>query len=308
MVNPMKHLTMPGTPLLRDPQDVRISDLPVNDEIAIVGIPWDWAITGRPGAREAPSLIRRTMYNYRPFIPGVGRLKWRPRDLGDVKIVPGDFHTTAIRIIETVNNIAEAYKLLLVLGGDHSITEWVLKPFLSRGSLGLLLLDAHYDMRSTSEGYTSGAWLWNLYKEFNEKIKAGIIGIAPYANPPYLEERADKAGFRVVPSMIAERNRQAWLDVIKWLESLQLDTYYISIDIDHLDQSYAPGVNAPSPLGLSPYTSIEILEEAVKRLCPRGIDIVEIVPSLDVAGITVRIGGLLALYTLHVYERECLNG
>jgi len=296
----------PGAPLLRDPQDERVGSLPEAEEIALLGVPWDWGITGRPGAREAPARIRSTLYSMRPFAPDWGRLERKPVDLGDVRIAPGDWELTSRRVRLALDRAYGARRLTIILGGDHSISEWTISPLLEGGTLGLLLLDAHYDMRSTSEGHTSGSWLWNLYTRYKEKLQASIVGVAPYANPSYLHERALEAGFHVVSSVRALRDPQSWREAIRVLEQEGLDNYYVSIDVDHLDQAYAPGVNSPSPLGLPPAVSLEIVEEAVSRLCPRGLDVVEVVPAHDVEGSTVRAASVLVLRALQVYEEECL--
>ncbi len=305
MIVDSENFTPPGTPLLRDPQDTRIGGLRVRDDIALVGIPWDWGITGRPGSRETPAKLRSVLYSMRTFTPGWGTLKSKPMDLGDIRIAPGDWSTTSRRVRGTLKSIYNKYKLVIIFGGDHSISEWTISPLLEEGSVGLLLLDAHYDMRSTVEGYTSGAWLWNLHKSYRDRLKAGIIGISPYANPVYLHERAREAGYMVLSSLDIMRDPQSWEGIVKALESMNLDYYYISIDIDHIDQSYAPGVNSPSPLGLTPIQSLEIIGEAVSRLCPKGIDIVEIVPAHDPTGSTLRIAGLIVARALHVYMEEC---
>lgn len=296
----------PGAPLLRDPLDERVGGLPEAEEIALVGVPWDWGITGRPGAREAPARIRAALYSMRPFAPDWGRLERKPIDLGDVRIAPGDWGVTGRRVRTALQNSYESRKLTIILGGDHSISEWTMSPLLEGGTLGLLLLDAHYDMRSTSEGHTSGSWLWNLYTRYKERLRASIVGVAPYANPSYLHERALQAEFQVVSSIKAMRDPDSWREAVRLLEREGLDNYYISIDVDHLDQAYAPGVNAPSPLGLTPTVSLEIVEEAVTRLCPKGLDIVEVVPAHDIEGSTVRVSAVIVLRALQVYAEECL--
>ena len=78
-----------------------------------------------------------------------------------------------------------------------------------------------------------------------------------------------------------------------------MKNFYISIDVDHLDISHAPGVNSPTPLGMTPWESLRILEYAARKLRPRGVDVVEVTPHHDVAEVTVATAAKLLLYTIH---------
>lgn len=77
------------------------------------------------------------------------------------------------------------------------------------------------------------------------------------------------------------------------------NTIYLSIDIDCLDQSFAPGVSAPSPAGLTSWDVLHAAFMAGKHPLVKGIDIVEISPPLDVNNLTSNIGGAtIILYFL----------
>ncbi|MCE4600187.1 MAG: arginase family protein [Desulfurococcales archaeon] len=301
--------TEPGTPLLRDPQNESIASLEETQSIALLGIPWDWGITGRPGARLAPQAVRNILYSLKTHSPRYGRLALKPRDLGDVRIPPGDWDLAGKRIVKAMEFAYRNYKHVLVLGGDHSITEWTVKALLetSGGSVGILLLDAHYDMRSVEEGYTSGMWLWNLYKAYGDRIRAAIVGVGDYANPPYLAERAEEAGFKVISAEEVLSDPSTVYEAVEYLEGSS-DAYYVSIDMDHLDQAYAPGVNAPSIVGLHPHHTLMLLEEAIPVLRPVAIDLVEVTPLTDVGGMTVRITAYLAAKILHLLENTMARG
>jgi len=73
---------------------------------------------------------------------------------------------------------------------------------------------------------------------------------------------------------------------------------YLSIDMDCLDQSFAPGVSAPSPAGLTSWDVLNAAFMAGKHPLVKGIDIVEISPPLDVNNLTSNIGATSILYFL----------
>lgn len=299
------YLVPPGTPLMRDPQNRTLKDLEDIDCIALVGVPWDWGVTGRPGARYAPQRVRSHLYELKTHSPTRGIMEKRPRDIGDVKVAPGDWATTGARVEAVLREAYTSCRHVIVLGGDHSITEWTISPLVEEGGkVGILLLDAHFDMRSVEEGYTSGMWLYDLYRRYRGRVKASIIGVGEYANPPYLAARAREAGFTVTPAVDVLRDPRVIDEAVKALEGTA-DAYYISIDVDHIDQAFAPGVNSPSPLGLHPHHTLMILERAIPALCPKGVDVVEVVPDLDVADATVRLAALITMRVAHLLEEAC---
>ena len=267
-----------------------------------MGVPWDWNTTGRPGARAAPSALRSRLYSFTIHAPGLGGdVDFAFRDLGDVRVAPGDPRLTYTRIQAAA---AHAYKAgsspAVFLGGDHSITRWTIEPLVEEGGVGIIVLDAHYDMRSVTEGLTSGSWLWDLYSRHGDLVDALVIGVSDYSNPPYLRERARRAGFRVVPRLeLLRRGVEAALEAVDEFLSRNRGVVYLSIDADHLDASVAPGVNAPTPLGLAPWESLQILLHITSRVRPRGIDVNEVVPQLDPQGVTVATVAKLLLYTVH---------
>ncbi len=299
-----KILQTPGSRLLRDPYDIRISDLEPGPW-ALLGIPWDWSVAGRPGARFAPQTIRKYLYTTTPFNASRPSILCRGlKDLGDVNIVPGDLEATAKRVKEAVSELLPKYRLLVILGGDHSITEWIVEAILSKtDDICLIVFDAHYDLRSVSEGVTSGAWLYNL-KSRHPSLQALVLGIADHMNPPYLAKRAEKLGVKTVPALHILENIDS---AFKAISSLNCRKAYISIDMDHVAAAWAPGVNSPSPIGLTPYHTVKLLYFIAERFNIVGVDVVEVAPPYDVGDATSMLAAHLLLHLLHAIggERDC---
>ncbi|MDT7868101.1 MAG: arginase family protein [Acidianus sp.] len=283
--------------LLKDPGDVRVSELkPV---IPLVGVPWDWSTAGRPGARFAPSAIRSELLSFTPLSEDLGCLRVGFDDLGDVDVAGGDAALTGSRAVEAARKAMEAARErgvpAVFLGGDHSITAWTARPFVEAGA-AVVVLDSHYDLRRPSEGVTSGAWLRELVE--SSGARAFVVGVSDYVNPPYARQRAKELGVEVVsrwqvaegPDQVAERLREA----------LRGSEVYLSIDFDHLAQYFAPGVNSPSPLGMSPQESLAVIEAVASSAKVVGVDVVEVVPQLDPSGLTVRLAAALLLRAVHM--------
>jgi agmatinase len=300
----MRTLVPAGSPLLKDPLQRRIR-LGSPGDVAIVGIPWDWSTSGRPGARFAPQAVRKYLYSLTDFSPYRGEsLKITFEDLGDVSIAPGDLKLSSLRIVEAAK---EAYKrrLSLFLGGDHSITRWTLEPLASERSLiGVLVMDAHYDMRSVEEGLTSGSWLWDLLSSYKDKFRVTIIGVQDYMNPEYLSKRAKEMEVNVITRMELLEDINKGLEAVDKLKEVAAEVYYISIDMDHLCEACAPGVNSPSPLGMTQTESLRILVHASRKLKPKGVDVTEIAPPYDVGDMTSRLAAFLLINVVHEVFRN----
>ena len=291
-----------GSRLLRDPRDRRIGELEPCERVSIVGVPWDWMTAGDPGARHAPVHIIRGILGLPAHSPTLGEYPCAPRLRGEVAVAPGDWSVTRSRIRSAASLLLREGFTLFV-GGDHSITLPILEALHEGGECtGLLMLDAHYDLRSTEGGVTSGAWLWEAAQAIGRGLRVAVIGVGEYQNPPYLAERARELGFRVVPAARVHDSIEYALEAVDWLAGEGCDRYYVTVDMDHVAEAYAPGVNSPSPLGLLPWQTLKVLWRA-SRLRPRGADIVEVVPVKDRGGATVRLASTIGAAILHQAAR-----
>ncbi len=294
-----EYLERPQARLLRDKGDVRLRDL--RPLVPLVGIPWDWSTAGRPGARFAPATIRSELYQLSTLSEVLGQLEQGLDDLGDVRVVGSD----PLRTGERVKAVA-SYALDLAtsrgvpavfLGGDHAITGWI-SLIAARHGVKLLVLDAHYDLRSLEEGVTSGSWLAELKSRLRD-LEVLVVGVSEYVNPPYAPSRAKELGVQTVSRVeLLDDPEGSLARVRRFAERSKL---YVSIDMDHLDQAFAPGVNSPNALGMTPYESLKVLREAVRassRLV--AVDVTEVVPQLDPQGLTARLAAKLVLESVHL--------
>ena len=118
-------------------------------DAAVYGIPFDTAVTFRPGARFGPEAIRSASALLRPFHSGFGIDLCDALsivDYGDLPVAPGDTEGTYRRVEEALAPVVEAGAFPLALGGDHSVTLAELRVIAGRhGPLALVQLDAHGD-------------------------------------------------------------------------------------------------------------------------------------------------------------------
>jgi len=270
----------PGERMIRDPGDLRLGDIIRSSTdcssecLCIAGVPWDWSTAGRPGARFAPSRLREYLYSYN-LHKDLCLCDW-----GDIAIAPGDLGKTSQRIYEAVENLSRTCRGFLLLGGDHSITRYSVSSALETlgGRAGLLVFDAHLDLRQLSEGFSSGTYLRDLLSERGDRLRVAVIGVRSHSIPRYMLNLAEKLGVKYFYSEDLDVG-----SVVNTLNDIfsNVDWIYISFDSDSLDPSQCPGVNSPSPLGISLKDAVKILDMVMKRYRIVGGDIVEYAPPLD---------------------------
>jgi agmatinase len=257
----------------------------------------DDLVTYRPGPRFGPREIRFAsddgqpeMYNLELGIDPFDEL--RIVDHGDAAVQPGDAHASHRAIRETVDNVLDAGAVPIVLGGDHSIAFPDIASVASRyerGTVAVVQFDTHADTASELNGLK-----WSHGTPFRHLVDEGIVagerliqvGLRGYWPGPEEFAWARSKGVRWhLMGEIIDRGIDAVIeDVLN--EIAGAEHLFLSVDIDVLDPAFAPGTGTPEPGGM---TSRELLR-AVRRLTVErglvGMDLVEVSPPYDHAGIT----------------------
>lgn len=298
-------------------------------DIAVIGVPFDTATSFRPGTRFGPQGIRKASmrqdkargFNFRaginPFDNWANVL-----DCGDIPVTPMD-NTLALKQMQL------AYKQLLSipgnksvvprymsLGGDHSILLPILQGLYEvYGEVTVLHFDSHLDTwapdkypsfwSSNISEFTHGSMLWLAHQ----------YGLIPQENNLHVGLRTrlsgngwddfaedNEVGFKriLADSFLDEHGLQRAVD--KMLATLPKDKpIYVSVDIDVLDPSAAPGTGTMEVGGLTNRELIHLLRK-LKGLNIVGADVVEVSPPYDTAEITTTAASQIAyeLMTLMV--------
>src|SRR6185437_1771211 len=126
------------------------------------------------------------------------------------------------------------------------------------------------------------------------------IGMAEFANSPQLAGYAREMGVTVFPEReVAMRGMATIVEEALARAGEGTDAIYVSVDIDCIDQSQAPGTAAPNPCGLD----ARDLQAALRRIAAHpkfvGFDLVEIAPPFDIQNVTGRTGAALVLNVLY---------
>ncbi|HET6398628.1 MAG TPA: agmatinase family protein [Candidatus Thermoplasmatota archaeon] len=302
-------------PSLREaPQDPRFLELqaPAADADALLcGIPYDGAVIGRKGCAGGPTAIREAFRFLATHDPDMGvdlgLLRWH--DLGDVAL-PDPAHPDVLSIHDAVRGTLapalsarageDAPPPAIVLGGDNSLSFPTFQALHEAygGKWGVLVLDAHYDVRTYSGQPTSGTPYGRILQELEGRPVMARnmvhIGIRPFANSTQLAQRAADLGLE--PWTVGDVREHGIADVVD--DALGrvgdgVDHIFLSVDLDVLDQSVAPGVSAPGIGGLLLEEVAEAVGECAYDPRVRAMDLVECAPNLDPTGNTPRCAAYL---------------
>lgn len=250
-----------------------------------LSIPFDYAVSHRPGTRIGPQTILDTLNSYSLYCADkrVSLENTAFRNLGTVDIVH-DLQQSYANMVEAVSAVPQGI-LPIFLGGDHSITDPIIRGMKKRiegKSLGIIMFDTHFDFRDPLPGKEhSGHWLKTLDKEIDYNSLA-IIGIsAPIYSPAYMDE-LEKRGALI--KTVYDLRRQGRESVVKEAVDHVMnnaDGIYFTVDIDGIDQAFAPGCSVPNPSGLYPFEVMDSIFEISKMAPIFGMDINEVSPWFD---------------------------
>ncbi len=158
-------------------------------------------------------------------------------------------------VYEQTANLLSQDKLVVLLGGDHSVPLGYLKAIAEKhGSFGILQIDAHCDLRKAYEHfvYSHGSVMYNALQEIPEISKLVQIGIRDYSSEEW--EYIINSNHRVVTYFdqdIKQRmfDGQHWKAISDEIVQHLPEKVYISFDIDGLDPKLCPHTGTPVPGG-----------------------------------------------------------
>lgn len=290
-----------------DPNEEQFGDVVVDAtlddassfDVVLVGEPYDGGVRGRPGAADGPAALRASLSNATTHHFDAGPVQ-SVADLGDVATLAdadGDRPVTAVQsaVREATAAVHDADAFPVFLGGDNSLTVANAGPLLDAGSLGVVSFDAHLDVRERRGDANSGT----PYRQLHE---AGLsahacVGARHFETSTAYHEYLHERGGTIVTAGLAGTDPLAAAE--RALDSMgDVDAVYVSLDLDVLDATAAPGVSAPTPGGLSTRELFAALHRVAVDDRVVGFEVVECAPPLDRDGLTVDAGARAIAHAL----------
>lgn len=270
-------------------------------ELAILGIPFDGAATFRPGARFAPRALRDVSRLVGAWPQGMWPWTYHLSDrhlvvdYGDVTFLP--FGTAGVLEATQANARAlhEAGASVLGLGGDHFVAGPLIRAAAqTHGPLALVHFDAHSDNWEVKDCEHHGNFLSALVREGlvdpGRSVQVGLRTPQPEGSE-FLPLDCD---------WLTDHGMAAAVTAIK--ERVGGAKAYLTLDIDVLDPSCAPGTGTPVAGGLSTRECRRLLH-GLAGLHFVGADVVEVSPPYDPQQITAIAGATLAVDLLYLLSQ-----
>lgn len=286
--------------------------------IALIGLPDDTGVSlnnGRPGAAHGPAAFRAALARFgNPFDAASGQpLTTRFIDYGD--IVCSDraepvarLHENHDRASAAVEAIQGAGFITVGIGGGHDGT-FAFARGLARSveksnrdsRIAGINLDPHLDVRETTG---SGMPFRQLIEQsYLDPARFVELGTGRFSNSrDHIEYLTARNSHPVTIDRLLTDPTGA-IDHAFDTAFGSGNTGFVTIDLDALNGSHAPGVSAVNPMGVSPAIAAAVAERAGETAAVRHFDIMELSPPHD-DGRTARIAALLFIHFLTGFERR----
>lgn len=282
--------------------------------IGLIGLPFSKTSISSSQAADAPRTIRSCLSGYSTF-SGERNIDYEDvkiLDFGDVLTHPTDMEESIERIHLSVNemidkNVCDRY---IMLGGDHGVSYPSIRAFReSFGEIGVIQWDAHHDVRNLEDGgRTNGTPFRSLIEGGYLKGEHLVqIGIRDFANAKKYHDYSREEGLSVYT--MADVDSTGIVSIIKKeLDRLSklVDIIYLSVDMDVVDQAFAPGCPAIGPGGITSRELLTSVSAAASHEKVKAMDIVEIDPSKDFRDITSRLAAAAMLRFMYVQKSNGL--
>ncbi len=247
--------------------------------VAILPVPYEGTVSYGKGTALGPSAILQASAQLEMYDEELDR---RIDQWGLVTLPPVDpSGATPAEMMERIYRAAlpplRDGKLLVTLGGEHSISYGVFKALKEvRGRpFSILQIDAHADLRESYEGtpFSHASIMARAYDLGLPFVQVGIRAVSEEERLFLRRKHLDRNVYWAHD--ICARPEEEW--IVDVSERLQ-DDVYISVDIDGLDPSIAPATGTPVPGGLGWYPTLHLLRRVAKRHKIVGLDLMELAP------------------------------
>jgi len=282
-------------------------DLDDGVDVGVLGVPFDGAVSRRPGARFGPGALREASAWYAylgGYKGGVHNVETDRtvsyddlsiRDCGDVPTVPTSIERTRPQVIAAVEAVAER-SFPVVLGGDHYVTypSFVGYARAVGERVGVVHIDAHSDTVESSALYGEhfhGSPMARIDdSEYGGYGNHAMVGIRGYEGPEFPDLVADRGIHVSYAPEVRERGIEACIEDAIDHATDGVDHVYLTVDIDGVDPAYAPGTGTPEPGGLTSDDLLRAMDRLGECESVGAMDLMEVAPKLDPTESTQRLG------------------
>jgi len=279
-----------------------VSTDPASAPVGLVGAPLAAGSVTEGRCDLAPDLLRKTLRRIGRYDVETGReLKTMIADRGDAAISGLGIDDATPLISDAVGASAASHPMTLLIGGNNAVTRpAALGLGLPLAQVGLVTLDAHFDMRDLDRGLSNGNPVRALIQDGLPGANIAQIGLAPFANSMAMHQDALAAGNLVVT--IDEIRRDGISRAIHraFDHVAHCTALIVDCDIDVIDRSQFPAAPGARPGGMAADDFFAGVRQLASDSRVRVIDLTEWDPPLDATD--------LSALTAARWVAECLAG
>ncbi|HET9335545.1 MAG TPA: arginase family protein [Sphingomicrobium sp.] len=270
--------------------------------VGLVGAPLAAGSVTPGECDHAPPRLRGTLRRIGRYDVETGReLSSRIADHGDVPVAALTIEEATPAIRQACAASVQRHELTLLVGGNNAVTRPGVHALgLPFDKVGLITLDAHFDMRDTSQGLSNGNPVRALREDGLPGENIAQIGLAPFANSAEMHRDAIDGGHLVVT---IDQVRAEGIDraVGRALDHLRhCEVIAVDCDIDVIDRSQFPGAPGARPGGMAAHDFFIAVRSLAAEPRVKLIDLTEWDPPLDSTD--------LSALTAARWVAECLAG
>lgn len=242
---------------------------------------------GRVGAADGPTALRSALASLAVHD------ELTILDHGDVAVEGGDLEDGQRRLGEAIEAARQAAPLTVVLGGGHETAYGSYLGLGHRPRLGVLNLDAHFDLREEDRP-TSGTPFLQIARDRQAQgldVHYAVLGVSTASNTGVLFDTAAELD---APWLLDDDCQEVGPPLAftqRFLEDV--DEVYLSIDLDVLPAASAPGVSAPAALGVPPFVIQAVCDAVVDSGKLVHLDVTELSPRFDSDSRTAKVAARL---------------
>jgi arginase family enzyme len=192
-----------------------------------------------------------------------------------------------VSLVDELSGLASVLpdsKLKIFIGGDNAITRpLVAAQHEDLSKVGLVMFDAHHDVRSLDDGPTNGNPIPGLVEEHGLPGSNIVqLGIHSFSNSEPYRRYCDDAGIMTMTvGQLEQLGMRGAVEVALGVLDARCDSIYVDVDIDVLDRVFAPGCPGARPGGLT----VRQLADGVSSIAAHpkvtSMDFVEVDPASD---------------------------
>ena len=290
--------SMAAWPNLTDLVATGLDDAPVG----LVGAPLAAGSVTPGSCDQAPQLLRNSLRRIGRYDVETGReLETKVADRGDVELAGLSIEQATPLIRDAVAASAEVHALTLLVGGNNAITRPAVLGLGGKyDEIGLITLDAHFDMRDLDSGLSNGNTVRALLEDGLPGANIAQVGLASFANSRAMHEDAVEAGSLAITIGDVRRDGiehaiDRALDHVSHCDALVIDC-----DIDVIDRSQFPAAPGGRAGGMAAHDFFYAVRRLASDPRVRVIDLTEWDPPLDTTDFSA--------LTAARWVAECLAG